>query len=254
MTAAAELDSFMSKFKQLLSAGLDAHLAAGARAGQAWVSLRVGLGQQPARSDRRHKRNGGPSRDRRCARREAARQDAGNVGCVNGQHSTEDPIAEEAIEVDEVETLPDGTEDAPIDAEQGKVDGNPKSNSVANTEVVKLVVAKEVSDEIENVEIETIEEELVMIFGEYTSEEPFDHEYYFGAIKKTLENSISYFHYDGTYWKEKEGNKKNTTGFYQTVRLKPGIYRSCLYDARNWPGGTQIVELRKKDEHYLKPW
>ena len=91
--------------------------------------------------------------------------------------------------------------------------------------------------DIENVEIETIEEELVIIFGEYTS----DHGYYFRAIKKKLEKSISYFHYDGTYWKEND--KKNTTGFYQTVRLKPGIYRR-----------VQIVELRKKDEDYLKPW
>ena len=78
----------MSKFNQLLSAGLDAHLAAGAHAGQAWVSLRVGLGQPAARSHRRPKRNGGPSRDRRHAHHEAARQAAAEAGCVNGQHAT----------------------------------------------------------------------------------------------------------------------------------------------------------------------
>jgi hypothetical protein len=110
----------------------------------------------------------------------------GNVGYVNGQHSTEDPTDEEAIEVDEVETLSDETEDA----EQGKVEGNPKSDSVANTEPVKFVVANEVIDEIVYVEIETIEEVLVVILGEYTS---------LGQLRR---------HYDGTYWKEKE--KKNT--------------------------------------------
>ena len=56
------------------------------------------------------------------------------------------------------------------------------------------MVANEVIDEIENFEIETTEEELVMIFGEYTSAETFDQEYYFGAIKKKLEHFISYFH------------------------------------------------------------
>ena len=187
----------MSKFKQLLGAGLDAHLAVGARAGQAWFSLRLGLGRQPARSDRRNKSNGGPfSNRRRAARREAARQAVGNIGCVNGQHSADNPTAEEATKIEvvkpidqieevDVEELTDEIETALVHAELAKVDENPIVSSVANTKAVKLVVVNEVIDKIEHVGMETTEEELVMIF--------FDHEYYFGAIKKTLENSISYF-------------------------------------------------------------
>ena len=91
-----------------------------------------------------------------------------------------------------------------------------------------------------------------MIFGEFSNGKPFDHEHYFGEIKRRLEPAVSLFHYDGTYWKEND--KEKTTGFYQTVRLKPGIYRNYLYNLENWPRGTTLVELRRKEENYLKPW
>ena len=100
--------------------------------------------------------------------------------------------------------------------------------------------------------MEVSEEELVIIFGEHASKEPFDHEHFFGEIKTKLKNSVSLFHYDGTYWKEDE--KEDTTGFYQTVRLKPGFYRKYLYNLENWPAGTKIVEIRKQEESYLNPW
>ena len=42
-----ELDSFVSKFQQLWSAGYSAHLDLDSHAGEAWVGLRVWLGHAP---------------------------------------------------------------------------------------------------------------------------------------------------------------------------------------------------------------
>ena len=42
-----ELSSFINKFRQIYHAGLDAHIAVDAHAGEAWVHLRVRLGQAP---------------------------------------------------------------------------------------------------------------------------------------------------------------------------------------------------------------
>ena len=72
-----ELDSFVLKFKHLWRSGLDAHLDLECQAGQAWVGLRVCLGHDncllPSPYIPRRNRNS-PSRLRRRARREAARQ------------------------------------------------------------------------------------------------------------------------------------------------------------------------------------
>ena len=82
-----ELDSFIEKFKQLWKRGAGAHLDMDTHAGQAWVGLRVRLGQphgphpppqpQPQHlSNSRLRARNGPSRQRRRARRAAARQEA----------------------------------------------------------------------------------------------------------------------------------------------------------------------------------
>ena len=77
---ATELDTFVFKFKHLWKAGLDAHLDLECHAGQAWVGIRVRLGQDPGPNHHHHippqprKTRDGPSRQRRRARRAAARQ------------------------------------------------------------------------------------------------------------------------------------------------------------------------------------
>ena len=78
-----ELDSFIEKFKQVWKKGAGAHLGLDTHAGQAWVGLCVRLGQphephlppQPQHLSNFRARNG-PSRERRRARRAAARQEA----------------------------------------------------------------------------------------------------------------------------------------------------------------------------------
>ena len=230
----AELDSFVSKFKQLCAAGLDAHLAAGSHAGKAWVSLRVGLGQPDKKADgHRHQRNS-PSRQRRRARREVARRIANS--CDNGQ-TVGDIIDEEAVlETEKV------SQNTTVDVKKGTND-NPLSEYTEIAAKVKISVTNVVIDEIKKTELDSFEEEeLVMVFREYTSEEAFNHEKFFGEVKSNLSPLVSYFHYDGTYWKENE----KTTGFYQTVKMKAGLYRRDLSKIENWPAGKILIEFKRK--------
>ena len=76
-----ELDTFVKKFHQLWNDGITAHLDLDTHAGDAWVGLRVCLGQAPGPLHRRahpfHQqvpKKESPSRQRRRARRAAARQ------------------------------------------------------------------------------------------------------------------------------------------------------------------------------------
>jgi hypothetical protein len=76
-----ELDTFVRKFHQLWSNGLTAHLDLDTHAGNAWVGLRVQLGQVPGPPHQQvqpfpqpvHKKGESPSRQRRRARRAAAK-------------------------------------------------------------------------------------------------------------------------------------------------------------------------------------
>ena len=73
-----ELDTFVKKFHQLWNDGVTAHLDLDTRAGDAWVGLRVHLGQIPGPPHRNFyqevPRKESPSRRRRRARRAATRQ------------------------------------------------------------------------------------------------------------------------------------------------------------------------------------
>ena len=76
-----EMDTIIFKFKQLCRSGLEAHLDLDTKAGQAWVGLRVRLGHLPGPLyQHKHfylpqRTRNSPSRQRRCARRAAERQE-----------------------------------------------------------------------------------------------------------------------------------------------------------------------------------
>ena len=53
----SELNSFLSKFRQLRRAGYDAHLDVKSHAGQAWVGLHVRLGHAQGPLYQDHVRN-----------------------------------------------------------------------------------------------------------------------------------------------------------------------------------------------------
>ena len=119
---AKELDSFVNKFKQLWRSGLSAHLDIDTYAGQAWVGLRVRLGQAQAVDSSSRRTRDGPARQRRRARRAAAAKekeveeastDAVNAGEIildnsekegeagkasNSENAVDDPT-EEVVEI-----------------------------------------------------------------------------------------------------------------------------------------------------------
>jgi hypothetical protein len=76
-----ELDTFVQKFKNLWQSGLNAHLDVNTHAGKAWVSLHVQLEQAPGPlyhplfSNKPGRSRDTPSRQRRRARRAAARKE-----------------------------------------------------------------------------------------------------------------------------------------------------------------------------------
>ena len=115
----AEIDTFISKFKQLWQSGLDAHLDLDTRAGQAWVGLRVQLGQAPGPL---HQQNfhqpprNSPSRQLRRARRAAERQEKDDKAVINIK-ATEKGAAESPNNIHEnvvVETTLDDNEDKSV--------------------------------------------------------------------------------------------------------------------------------------------
>ena len=108
----SKLAKFVQEFKDLWKSGLDAHLDVHTSAGEAWVSLRVHLGQVHGRSQevnphftRKRNRNG-PSRERRHLRRAAKRAAQTAASVEDEEDSTENVEAAGKVTSEEVETAP----------------------------------------------------------------------------------------------------------------------------------------------------
>ena len=122
--AVTELDTFINKFHQLWKAGLTAHLDLDTHAGNAWVGLRVQLGHQvpgPSHHPVHPPHQVSSSRERRRARRLAAREHADKLAAEEAVSTSE----EEATKILE-----------PVE----------ETNSAAN--VTEKVTEKEVSDKV----------------------------------------------------------------------------------------------------------
>ena len=110
---AAELDSFIFKFKHLWRAGCDAHLDINTHAGQAWVGLHVRLGhaQRPHHQNlytNVNKARNGFSRQRRRERRAAQRKQAEEATTNESTEVTEEVIDTnntEKVAAEEVDTV-----------------------------------------------------------------------------------------------------------------------------------------------------
>ena len=89
MSSRAELDNFVLKFHQLRSQGITAHLELDTHAGQAWVGLKVMLGnvQQQHHPNSKPSRNRSPSYFRRQERRKAARAADAESQTVNAEEA-----------------------------------------------------------------------------------------------------------------------------------------------------------------------
>ena len=109
-----ELDSFLNKFHQLWKDGFTAHLDLDTHAGNAWVGLRVQLGHQvPGTTPHHpvHPYKSDSSRQRRRARRLAAREQVNNEVAEEAilfpeeevREEVHNEVAEEAIRTSEEE-------------------------------------------------------------------------------------------------------------------------------------------------------
>ena len=101
----SELDSFILKFKHLWQAAHVAHLYVDAIAGEAWVGLRVQLGQPPGHPEHLlpstfSKSKNTPSRQRRRARRAAERET--NVEKTSVKTTVENTVFKENVEAKEI--------------------------------------------------------------------------------------------------------------------------------------------------------
>ena len=100
----SELDSFILKFKHLWQAGHVAHLDVDANAGEAWVGLRVQLGQPPGHPEHLlpsptfSKSKNTPSRQRCRARRAAERET--NVEKTSVKTTVEKTVVKENVEAE----------------------------------------------------------------------------------------------------------------------------------------------------------
>ena len=99
--ATTELDTFILKFKQLWQSGLNAHLDLESNAGQAWLGLRLQLGDVPGPSHGptvSHFIKSSPSRDRRNDRRAAEQVAKASTSDLDISDETSD-VAEEARDI-----------------------------------------------------------------------------------------------------------------------------------------------------------
>ena len=110
----SELDNFISMFHQLRSKGFTAHLVIDTHAGNAWVGLRVMLGNvQQQHQVNSKSRNRSPSYFRRQERRKAARAaaESQNQNLVNNVNAEEANLIDNISSRCLIETVPKATND-----------------------------------------------------------------------------------------------------------------------------------------------
>ena len=151
-----ELDSFIEKFKQLWKKGAGAHLDLDAHDGQAWVGLRVRLGQPPGPhllqpqhpSNSRLRTRNNPSRQRRRARRAAARQEA-----------AKETEAEKVTETEVIENVTDNEnqEENILEKSSDEVNGTIAEKAFTNSEEIDSLGTEKTSQDKPAEEVVTTE-------------------------------------------------------------------------------------------------
>ena len=154
-----ELDTFVKKFHQLWNDGVTAHLYLDTRGGDAWVGLRVHLGQVPGPPHRHFyqedPRKESPSRQRRRARRAAARQsNIENVAEMQAnvvEQATDTDISENVAEEVAKEVAEEASNDHQVDDELcSNVEYNQNILSDENSVTYRIIVRDSKDQEIED--------------------------------------------------------------------------------------------------------
>ena len=131
MAGPDELDKFVRKFVTLWQSGCDANLYVETKAGNAFVNLRVGLGQAHPHHGQHvgGHRGGGPAKQQRLERRAAARKAtaaAAEKAAVDANHE-QGKVEEETLEkkkADEAEDASEKVTNSPIPQVDGPSDRN----------------------------------------------------------------------------------------------------------------------------------
>ena len=162
--SAAELDSFIFKFKYLWTAGYDAHLDINSHAGQAWLGLHVRLGHAHGPLNQDLPRNfnrsrNGPARQRRREKRAADREEAEEAQKEKASE-VEDKIPEENDKI--VDFTTENVENARIiDIENLAEEEKNKEPVLAEEADEKIgeMIEENVEENKENVAVEQAVEE-----------------------------------------------------------------------------------------------
>ena len=173
-----ELESFILKFNQLWRAGHSAKLDVETHAGQAWVGLRVQLGQAHPQQVHLHKNKtrNSPARERRRARRLAERQTDKTEEVIENldaeQAVQSESVAENAADCERVEANAPAEkvfESIEKESEAERAQDLSISDSVAvdNCEQTQLVIVEDelCSNDIYDKEVGTEKEELVVVYA-----------------------------------------------------------------------------------------
>ena len=109
---ADELDTFIQKFRNLWKSGLDARLNMECHAGQAWVGLHLRLGHGPGPLHQSvlpkiSRNRDTPSRQRRRARRAAAREEKAAKATIENPTKAEEAVQEIFAEENSENTIED---------------------------------------------------------------------------------------------------------------------------------------------------
>ena len=133
MASIYELDTFVTKFKQLWRSGHDAHLDIESKAGKAWVGIRLCLAEEP---DFNFPKTPSPSRERRRKRREATRDQILKTETKAVNVTEPEAVISDIIEVSATENVVKAEEAVESETELKDV------NVVEKAEVNKIVVGE----------------------------------------------------------------------------------------------------------------
>ena len=219
----ADIDLLVKNFKQLLKSGRSAHLDVDCHAGQAWIGLHVRIGHVHDHEHGPRTRNG-PSRQRRCIRRAAARQQAAEEASAvssNAEKATTDIVLTKNLDV---------------------------------TEEVTETKIEEINDEIELTEISVKGEEECVVDNMVKIEGVFKNPNIKPWTKLDPEKEVKLMWNLIKYESEKIGIEgigeasatfEHCFEFWGTWKIKkPGLKLKYLQNSENWSKGIRITEVK----------
>ena len=231
-----EIDLLVNHFRQLWKNGRSAHLDLDCHAGQAWMGLRVRLGQAHGQQDHHPgvRTRNSPSRQRRRMRRAAARQQAAENAAATALEA--EKVTRESVHKHESDVTEEVTKTKTEDIDTFE-HGNPQF-------VKDEIDITEISVDIEK---ECAVDELIKIEGEFknpkfkpwTKINPVEEVNQMWDIIKNESNKKGIEEIG-----EASATLEHCFGFWGTWKVKkPGLILNHLKNSKNWPKGIKITKV-----------